>query len=146
MFFFFQISTNNTKKVICLKSKTSHYCQSLLQTGSIPPKTEVPLSWTISRISTFASLKLTSSTACYSSSWNAIAQSNSWNGRNKTGLAAWSFWWISRTWKFKVKYFVKREMFNWNGHLISLLWKIICCLHKFQTQTWQLTKYIRYWN
>ena len=35
---FFQLSTNNTKKIICLKSKASHYCQSLVQTGPIPSK------------------------------------------------------------------------------------------------------------
>ena len=34
----FQLSSNNTKKLICLKSKTRHYCQSLVQTGSIPSK------------------------------------------------------------------------------------------------------------
>ena len=36
--FFFQLSSNNTKKLICLKSKTRHYCQWLVQTGSIPSK------------------------------------------------------------------------------------------------------------
>ena len=39
--FFFQLSTNNTKKVRCLKSKTCHYCHSLDQTGSIPSKAGV---------------------------------------------------------------------------------------------------------
>ena len=29
--FFFQLSTNNKKKIICLKSKTCHYCQLLVQ-------------------------------------------------------------------------------------------------------------------
>ena len=43
---------SNTKKIICLKSKIFHYSQSLVQTGSIPSKTRVPLSRTISRIST----------------------------------------------------------------------------------------------
>ena len=36
--FFFQLSTNNTKKIICLKSRTCHECQSLVQTGFIPSK------------------------------------------------------------------------------------------------------------
>ena len=40
--FFFHISTNNTKKIICLKSKTCHYCQSLIQTGSID-RSEIPV-------------------------------------------------------------------------------------------------------
>ena len=35
---FFQQSINHTKMIVCLKSKTCHYCQSLVQTGSIPPK------------------------------------------------------------------------------------------------------------
>ena len=39
---FIQLSTNNTKKIICLKSKTYHYCQLLVKTGSIPSN---PLSW-----------------------------------------------------------------------------------------------------
>ena len=30
--------------IICLKSKTCHYCQSLVQTGSIPSKTGVHIS------------------------------------------------------------------------------------------------------
>ena len=66
--FFFQLSTNNRKKKICLKSKTCHYCQSLVQIGSIPSKAGVPLSWKISQISSSASSKSTSSTACHSSS------------------------------------------------------------------------------
>ena len=43
--FNFQLSTNSTKKKICLKIKTCHYCQSLVQTSSMPSKTGVPLSW-----------------------------------------------------------------------------------------------------
>ena len=39
---FFQLSTSNTKKIICLKSRTCHCCQSLVQTGSIPSMTGVP--------------------------------------------------------------------------------------------------------
>ena len=31
--FFFQPSTNNTKKIICLKSKTCYNCQPLVRTG-----------------------------------------------------------------------------------------------------------------
>ena len=34
-------NNNNTKKAISLKSKTCHYCQSVVQTGSIPSKTGV---------------------------------------------------------------------------------------------------------
>ena len=41
---FFQQSINHTKMIICLKSKTCHYCQSLVQTGSIPSKTGVHIS------------------------------------------------------------------------------------------------------
>ena len=44
IWFFFQLSTNNTKRIISLKSKTCHYCHPLVQTGSIP-STKVPLSW-----------------------------------------------------------------------------------------------------
>ena len=40
---FFQLNTNNRKKITCLKSKTCHYCQSLVQTGSIPSKAGVTL-------------------------------------------------------------------------------------------------------
>ena len=38
--FFFK----HKKDIICLKSKICHYSQSLVQTGSIPSKTGVPLS------------------------------------------------------------------------------------------------------
>ena len=45
IWFFFQLSTNNTKRIIYLKSKTCHYCHSLVETGSILSSTKFLFSW-----------------------------------------------------------------------------------------------------
>ena len=79
IYFCFQMSSNNTKNIILTLLLyvifVSRLCKLVLY-YSIPSKTGVWISLTISRISASASLKSISSTACHWSSWSVICNTN----------------------------------------------------------------------